>query len=806
MTGVLVHIGRDVRQAVRMMARAPVLAAVVVVSLGVGIGVNTVVFAWIQARLFHPLPGVRGSAGIQLIEPRSETGAYSGSSWLDYRDLEPRLTSFSDVIAFRMAPIYVGDAGRVERVFGQLVSGNYFSALGVQPVLGRFPDAHASRQSDSIAVISYGTWQTRYGGAMDVVGRTIRVNARELTIIGVTPREFQGTVLGLNFDVWIPAPVAPVIFGGSRELDERGVRGYALMGRLAPGASREQAQAELDAAMRELAAAYPKTHAGFTGDVLPFSQSPRGPQRLFITALVVLQGMMLLLLLAVCGNTANLMLARASARQREVGVRLALGAGPWRIASLLLTESVVLAVLGAMLGAGIAILGTDALVTLPLSGLPVRFQTSVDAASLAFAIGLGVLSGMVVGAVPAVHLARIDPLVAIRSGLKTAGRSGLRHGLMGAQVALALVVLIVAGLFVQSVVDTRDEYPGFRREGVMLGAYDLAGRNAGPAFTRAFPIRVLEGLRAVPAVESAAIASAVPLDIHGLSSRAFTLEGRARTDGTLDSALTNTVTPGYFGVMEIPLRTGRDFADLSDEAAPPQVIVNAAFVRQYLEGVEPLGRRLQARGRTYTIAGVAADSLSNAFGEPPTPVIYFSYRDNPTSFGEIHVRARGGSEQALTADVRRVVHEIDPELPVFNTRTLTDHVETNLVFRRVPARLFSVLGPMLLGLAAIGIYAVVAYTVSLRTTEIGVRLALGATRQRLIAQFVGESLSVIALGSLVGWAVALVVAMAAVGDAAIEPLVFIGVPAVLLLVAALASWIPARRAAHTSPMAALRDS
>jgi predicted permease len=540
------------------------------------------------------------------------------------------------------------------------------------------------------------------------------------------------------------------------------------------------------------------------GEVLPFWLSPRGPQRLLTTALAILQAIMLLLLLAVCGNTANLVLARASARQREMGVRLALGAGPWRIASLLLTENVVLALLGAGLGAAIAVWGTQALRILPLSGLPLRFQTSVDGLGLAFAMVLGVGCGLVFGAAPAAQLARVEPQLAFRSGARTAGRSGIRSALMGIQVALALVVLIVAGLFLRSFMETRSTDPGFRREGVLLAAYDLAGRNAGAAFTRDFADRLLASLRALPAVEAAAIASSVPLDIHGLPSRTFTVEGRARTDGTLDRALANTVTPGYFRVMDIPLRAGADFANLEDPTAAPQAIVNEEFVRRYLDGVEPLGRRLQARDRSYVIAGVARNSLYNAFGEPPAPIIYFSYRDNPTLSGEIHLRTRVGAETALAPEVRRIVRELDPELPVFNVRTLTAHVDTNLVFRRVPARMFAVLGPLLVVLAAIGIYAVVAYTVSLRTTEIAVRLALGATAPRLIAQFVGENLGVIGLGAVLGWLVAFVVALDVAAGRSIDVPVFAGVPALLLLVATVACWLPARRAIRLDPVAALR--
>jgi predicted permease len=795
------HLVRDVRQAIRMMARTPVMAAVVIVSLGIGIGVNTVVFAWMQARLLRPLPGVRAAADLQLVEPKTGTGAYPGMSWSEYRDLRARLRSFSDLFAFRMVPLYVGPSGDVERMYGLFVSDNYFSALGLRPALGRFPDADGR---ESVAVISHGLWQARYGSAANAIGQPIRINGQGFTVAAVAPREFQGTVLGLNFAVWIPAGLAPVLVNGTRELEDRRMRGYSAMGRLHPSASRAQAQAELEASMRHLAVAYPQSNTGVGGEVLPFWQTPRGPQRLLVTALVILQGLMLLLLLAVCGNTANLVLARASARQREMGVRLALGAGPWRVASLLLTETVVLGLLGGVLGAGVAVWGTDALVTLPLTGLPIRFQTSVDGLVVAFAIALGVLSGVLVGLPPALHLARTDPQLAIRAGARTAASSPLRNALMAVQVALALVVLIMAGLFFKSFMETRDVNPGFRRDGVLLAAYDLSGRNASAAFVKAFPRRLLDDLRALPSIAGAAIASSVPLDIHGLPERTFALQARARTDGTLDRTLANTVTPGYFAVMDIPLQAGKDFVPLDDESTAPQAIVNEAFVRMYLDGIEPIGRRLESRGRTYEIAGVVRNSLYNAFGEPPTPIVYFSYRDDTLPLGELHLRARTGAEAPLTPEVRRVIREIDPELPLFNVRTLNDHVETNLVFRRVPARLFGVLGPMLLMLAGIGIYAVVAYTVSLRTSEIGVRLALGATAHRIVGQLVGEGLAITTLGALVGWALALMIAMAVIGDRALDPVVFAGVPAILLGVAAFACWLPAHRASRVEPVTALR--
>ncbi len=799
---------QDVRHACRSIARMPVMAAVVVTSLGIGIGVNTVVFSWIQARILQPLPGVSAAASFHWIEPRRDTGVYPGVSWPEYRDLCARLRSFRELIAFRMAPLYVGDAGQVERAYGLLVSGNYFTDLGIRPVLGRFlrPEEVVRAGADPVAVISYGLWQRRFGGTADVIGRTLRVNAAQVTIVGVTPRVFQGTVLGLNFDVWLPATMAPEMYRGSRELEDRAVRGYTVMGRLA-GVGRAQAQSDVDVAMRQLAQMYPETNAALLAEVLPFGESPRGPQRLLYTALAILQALMLLLLLAVCGNTANLALARASARQREIGVRLALGASPARISSLLLTENIVLGVCGAAVGAVIAVWGTPALVTLPLSGLPIRFQTSVNGTGLAFAISLGIACGLLFGAAPAVQLARIDPHLALRAGSKSAGRSGLRLTLMAVQVALAIVVLIVAGLFYRSFMETRDTDPGFRRDGVLLAAYDLTGRSTTAAGNRVFATRLLGDLRALPTVEAAAISSSVPLDIHGLPSRVFTLEGRARDEAGYDEALANTVTPGYFALMGIAFSAGADFTDLSvaaSEAAPPQVIVNDAFVRRYLAGGEPIGRRLDARGRRFVIAGVVHNSLYNAFGEPPTPILHFSYRDVPAVAGEIHVRGHGKADVAIAPEVRRVVRTLDADLPVFNVRTLSDHIETNLVFRRVPARLFAVLGPLLLALAAIGIYAVVAYTVSLRTTEIGVRLALGATAGRVMVHFVVESLVVVGLGAVAGWAVACALAIAFAPRGSIDLPVFIGVPVILLLVATLACWLPVRRATRVEPIVALR--
>jgi putative ABC transport system permease protein len=803
----------DVSHAARGALRNPVVSIVVVSSLGIGIGVNTAVFSWLQAIVLHPLPAVSRSANLYSIELRTQSGSYSSMSWLEYRDLHERLTTIEDLFAFRMVPLYIGDSGRVERTYGQLVSGNYFNALGLTPAVGRFMRAEEAERagSEPVAVISYGLWQSRFGGLQSAIGQPIKVNGRELVVIGVAPRRFQGTILGLSFDIWVPATMAPLLFDGSLELQNRGIRGYSAMARLRGGVGQQAGQADLDLAMNDLARIFPASNTGVRAETLTFWQAPRGPLRLFIAALAALQALMLLLLLAVCGNTANLVLARASARQREIAIRLALGAAPWRAARVVVSESVILAVVGAAVGFVIAAWWTPAFIALPLSGLPIRFQAQVDRLSLVFAVLLGVACGLVAGAAPAFHVARLDPQVVFRRGSRSSGRSRLRDILMAIEVGLALIVLVIAALSLRSFTDTRGTDTGFRREGVLLAAYDLTGRpmpGDRSVYARRFASRLLSSLRSQPSIEAAAISSSVPLDIHGLPSRSFVLEGRARADGTLDEALSNTVTPGYFALMGIPLVAGVDFASLDDPAAPTQVIVNEEFVRRYLDAMpatNALGRRLQVRGDSFVIVAVVRNSLYEAFGEPPTPIVYFSFRDRTPIGGEIHVRSRSGAEALVTPDLRRVVRGLDSDLPLFNVRTMVDHIETNLVFRRVPARLFAVLGPLLLLLAASGIYAVVSYAVSQRSKEVAVRMALGATARRVVLEFVAQNLAVAAVGALAGWLLTFVIALDVIGVETIDATVFGGVPLLLLAVAGLACWVPARRATLIDPMAVLRD-
>jgi predicted permease len=798
--------GGDIVDALRAIVRAPLLSAVIVGSIAVGVGLNTVVFSWIQARMLRPFPGVDQGAAYYGVEPRTRTGQYPGASWLEYQDLKRRLQSFEDLIAWRMTLISIGDPGKVERGSGVYVSPNYFDVLGLTTAAGRFPSpAEADGSGPSVAVISHGLSQKLFAGPESAIGRTIRVNGRLLTVVGVVPAGFHGTVTGLFFEVYVPAALAREVGNGSAELVERSMRGYLMMGRLRDGVTPTQAQTELDAAMREQARDHPETSGDIRGEIAAAWNLPRGPSRMLNAALGILQAAMLLVLLAVCGNVANLALARGSARHKELGIRLALGASRLRVVRLMLMETMVLAVLGAGLGGAAATWGTNALRVLPLSGLPLRLDTTIDAYGLLVAIALGLAAGLIIGAAPALQMATLDPQVAYRRGVMTSGRSRLRDGLMVVQTGLAVMVLIATGISLASYLETRHVDTGFRQDGILLAAYDLSGRSRSPADIRTLNRTLVERVRAVPGVQGAAIASAVPLDIHGLPIRNISVEGRARVEAGSDQTSSNTVTPGYFDVMGIPFVSGGDFAPLDDPSAPLQVIANETFVRRFVETGEPIGRQVTARARPHTIVGVVRDSVANAFGEPPTPVLYFSYRDTTLPIGELHVRMAPGARSTVAVALRAAIGEVDAEVPVFNVRTLTAHVETNLFIRRIPARMFVVIGPMLLVLLALGVYAVVAYTSSLRRTEVGVRLALGAVPAQIVSQFVREGLAVVGIGATLGWTLAFV-ATTRLLPAAATPAVFVAVPLLLVAVAAAACWLPARAASRLDPTDALRPS
>ena len=799
----------DIRHAWRSLRATPVLSAIIAASLAIGIGANTVVFSWLQVVRWKPLPAVEHASSFYTIEPRTVDGVYLGSSWLDYRDLHARLTSFEWLEAFRMTPLTIGKAPNVSRAAALFVSGGYFRSLGLKPTAGRLleeDDVRVARERP-VLVISDDYWRSHFAGSPSAVGSSLRVNAVVFTVVGVAPPRFQGTTLGLAFDIWMPATMAPAVVEGSQELDDRSQRGYVVLGRLRNGMPEQEAQRELDVAMRELAVSYAPTNKTLGAELSPFTNPPRGPQRMMRAALVFMQVLMALVLIAVCGNVANLLVAKISARQREFGIRLALGASRFRAARLVLIETGLLALAGTAAGLLLAAWGLTVLKVGQLSiPLPVRFEAEIDSGSLAFAVAAGVVATLLTASAPMWFLGRLQPFDLVRDGIRSGGRGALRQALTGVQVALASLVLVTAALFIGRFQEARGLDPGFKADGVLLAAYDLAGRVTTADQNRDFASRALVAARSIPGVASAALATSVPLDIHGMPSRSFTIEGgRARSDGELDRALSNVVSDGYLETMGVRLLEGRDIGRVDAAATMNEVIVNQAFVERYLPGQAVIGRRLESRGMSYVIVGVAATTVSEAFGEPPAPLVLYSFGARPGSMAEIHLRTLPGMETGVSSSLLRAFQALDATVPLYNVRPLQQHIATNLVLRRVPAQMFLVLGPLLLFLAASGVYAVVDYAVSQRTSEIGVRLALGARPWQVVRTMVGETLGIAAISVAAATAIVVLIDLHLVRGGMRDLPALAGTPLLLLAVAALASCLPARRASLVSPSIAMRS-
>ena len=795
------------RAALRSLRKTPWLCAVIVVSLAIGIGANTVIFSWLKSSVFNPLPGV--TAPVLLVETKDDTGNYVTTSWLEYKDLRELLPSFEAIAAQRARALNLGDSERESRVFAEMVSENFFGTLELRPQLGRFFRAEEATRPGSapVVVVSHDFWQGYFQGAPDVVGRTLTLNRRVLTVIGVTPYGFRGGYNNLNFDLWIPLTMAPELINASSELTDRGNRPFTMLARLKPGVTRGQAQGELDAAARQMIATYPQTNKGLAYKILPLWQSPRGGDTILAT-LGTLQVFGTLILLVVCANTANLLLSRACTRQREIGVRLAIGAGPWRIVLQLLTESVSLALLGAAAGVIVALWGIDALRQIPLPGnLPIRFSPTLDWSGLVFAAGLGTACGIVFGLAPALQLARSDVLQALRGGRGAmGGRSRLRDILVGLEVAVALVVLVLAGLFYKSFRNSQHARPGFDPDRVMLASIDLGGRGYNRQTGGALLDDLLQRLEQIPGVERAAVANYVPLDIRGLPTGVIDVMGKAFDPNRKIHYY--HVTAGYFATMGMPFLDGGDIAPRSRSDLPRDAVINAEMARRYWPEGSAVGQRFEVDGGTFVVAGVVRNAKLQRLTDPPIPAAWLTFRTQFVSAPVLHVRVPQGDPRSVLPAIRATVQQLDPELAVLDPRTLAQHVDNNLFTQRVPAQMLAVLAPLALALAAIGLYAVLAYSVAQRTQEIGVRLTLGATPRSVVRFMMWQSLRVVLVSAVAGWAIALCAGWFMkglfVGVSFGDPLIYVGVPFLLLAVATLACWLPARKAADVDPMTALR--
>src|SRR5882757_210807 len=804
---------QDVRYSLRTLLKRPGFTLTVVITLALGIGANATIFTWIKAVLLESLPGIERPEELVEIWGATRNNSALSLSYLDYLDLRDRNEVLSGLIAHQMLPLNLGRGGKPERVQGAIVSGNYFHDLGVRALIGRtfLPEEDRRPNSHPVAVIGYGLWQRLFGADPNVIGRTITLNEHDFSIIGVAPKDFGSTFAGATIDLWTPVMMKDYL-APRFSLTDRGSRWLMVMGRLKPGATLAQAQGNLTAISAQLQHTYPRTNDQLDVAVYSLMSSPFSLKGSLRSSLAILMAAVAVVLLIACANVANLLLARAASRRKEIAVRLALGGSRRRLVRQMLTESFVLALLGSAIGLALAFWTARSLPAfLPPSGLEVNFNTRPDASVFAFTLALTVITTVLFGLVPALQASRTDLVTALKDNAAALGHGqrkiSLRHALVITQVALSTVALISAGLFVRSLRESYKADPGFDPHHVLLASFDpfLSGydENRGREFYR----RLVERIATMPGVQSVSLARRLPLTLSGIAFSSVIVDGytpRKDEDMRLNY---ETVGPRYFQTMRILLAHGRDFDERDHEGAPGVVIINEAMARRYWPGGDALGRHMKLTKDWLEIVGIAKDVKNRSLSETPQPFLYMpllqDYRSNM-----ILIARTAGEPKEMFHAVQAEVAMLDPRMPVFDAKTFDDHIGVSFFLQRMAATLLTIFGVLALSLSAVGLYGVMAYTVSQRTRELGIRIAVGAQRRDVLKLILGQGLFLSAIGMTGGLVTALIVTRFAAhllyGISAADPVTFTSVALVLLGVALAAGYFPARRATKVDPLIALR--
>ncbi len=809
---------RDLRYGLRTLARNPGFAAVAVLTIGIGIGASTTIFSWMRSMLLNPLPGATEPERVVAIENTAPDGEPLTTSYLDFRDFRDNL-HLVDFVTARVGNVFsVGDAPQTTQVWGEMVSGGFFDMLGVQPEAGRFfseTERDDAQNAHAVVVISHSYWKDHYHSDLSAIGASLRINRTPFTIIGVAPEGFHGTRAGFDYEMWMPITMyGQLTHTGTWMLRDRNTRNYMMFARLALGASMEQARSEVQALANRMAVADADSNQGIGATVLPVWQSHFGTQSVLLTPIAILMGASGVVLLIVCANLANLLLARATGRLKEFSVRLAMGARPMRLTQQILTETLLMAVAGSICGLMLAnLLGGALRWLLPGVARPAMLQPPMDGQVLGFTTALAFGVAILAGLAPALHASQAN----INEMLKEGGRSGtagahphrLRGLLVVSEVALAVVALVGAGLFLRSFETARAMDPGFKPEGVALARFDFSTVGYDARQTDGFCRRLRERLERQPGVTAVSYDDSVPLGFSGGNWETLEVEGYVPGRNENMKIYRDLVSPGYFDLMKIPLVEGRDF-DLRDDAKSLKVmIVNQEFVRRFMPNRSVIGRKVHGWGEWFTIVGVARDSKYHRVTESPQPYFYIPVRQifRPEYGLTFEVRTSGSVNGAI-AGLRRESAAIDPALTIFDAEPMTEYVAASLFGAKIAASLLSVLSGLGLLLAAIGLYSVMAYSVAQRTGEIGIRVTLGAQPRDImrlvIQQGIAFALAGLLVGALVAAALARVVAAMLVGVGPADPVVYAAATGFTVMVALVSAAIPAWRALRVDPAVALR--
>ncbi len=812
---------QDLRYGLRQLARNPGFTLAAVLTLALGIGANTIIFGLVNGILLRPLPIQGADRVVALFATDRQSGNTRGVSYPEYLDYRDRSGVFEGLAAQQGAPISLGGGGRAEVVWGEIVSENYFDVLGLRPTIGRtFTARDASGPgSDPLAVLSHRLWRRRFGGSQDVIGKTLDLNGHPFTVVGVAPERFTGTrKFGFWPDVWVPMQMHAQVMPGSGGdlLNDRGSGWLQAFGRLAPGLDRGAADAGVAAFAARLERQFPEVNRDRGARLIPAGSGfddpdSAPPQVIFLTATLAMAAVGLVLLLA-CANVANLLLARASSRGREMAVRRALGASRPRLVRQLLAESLLLAVAGGALGVVLAAY-SDSIQRrmIPRLQFSVGFDTSIDYRVLSFALAVSLVTALVFGLAPAVHASGSD----LAQGVKDRGariRVGRRHVefrtlLVGFQVAFSLVLLVGSGLFFKSLLKARTIEPGLARENRVLVSLNPGLQGYDREKARRLYRQVVERVGELPGVESAALSFPLPLDTYGRSRTVFPETGQSEG---VDIGL-STISPGYFATVGGALARGREFGPGDSAGAPPVAIINETMARRFWGDADPVGRRFRLGSATAPlvgIVGVAMDGKYGTLGETARPYMFLPMEQDYRSGMTLVVHGRGAS-QALLAEVREAIERMDPNLGTFGMMTMAEHLENALNLARTSAMLAGAFGLCALALAVIGIYGVVSYSVARRTREVGIRVALGAGPGDVVRLVLREGVGPAVVGMAVGLAAALAVTGLVRGmlyDVSPRDVsVFVSIPLVLGFAAAAATYLPARRAARVDPAISLRS-
>jgi predicted permease len=806
----------DLRFGFRRLIKTPGFAIIAILSLALGIGANTAIFSLVNIILFRPMPYANPQEVVSVSAVGKE-GAMAAFSYPNYIDFRDRNEVLSGMLVSRFTYMSLSRNGNNEKIWGNLVSGNYFDVLGVKPALGRtfLPEEDKTRLSHPVVVISHALWQTRFGGDPSVVDSDVLINGRKFKIIGVAPAGFKGTEVIYTPEIYAPFAMQKWIEPESDYLDRRDAGNMFAAGRLKPGVSRAQAVASLNILAAQLARDFPADNEGLKIEILPTGFVLPQIRNSMLGISAALMGLVALVLLIACANLANLLLARAAERGKEIAVRLSIGASRGRIIRQLLTESVMLAVAGGLVGMALAQWIIDLIMALkPPVDIPIALELYVDWRVLVFSMIVSVITGVLFGLVPALQATRPDLIPALKDAASQSGvrRSLLRNGLVVTQISVSLILLIAAGLTLRALQQLRGLNPGFNPENALMMNFDLSLQGYQTEAGAQFRKRLLNRVESLPGVQSASITDFMPLSLSYNSGQVL-IEGRPQERGVnTPTAMQSDVGLKYFETIGTPLVAGRDLNEQDQEGKTRSVVVNETFARKFFPGANPIENALGKQFRTsperqpWQIVGVAKDGKYWTIGEPPQPFVWFPIGDQ-LAYNYLLVRTSAKPETVIGA-VRGEFRNLDPNLPVTDVKTLTEHMKLSLFPARAFAALLSAFGLLALALAAIGIFGVMSYAVSQRTREIGVRMALGAGAMDVFKLVVGRGLMLTAIGVAIGLALALVgmrlISNLLYNVSAIDPLAFAGVTLLLVAVAFLACYFPARRAMKTDPMVALR--